>query len=402
MKVLVIGSRIPFPLHDGGAIATFNMLKGLSEAGVELSFAAINTKKHFVEQKTIERELGFIKHIHTFYIDTDVKILPALINIFSSNSYNIDRFYNKSFERELTELVSKNRFDLIHFEGLFVAAYAPAIRKACTSPLLLRQHNIEFNIWKTLAGRTGFLPKKLYLQMLAKRIEKFEKNILHHFDAVVPITENDEDGLRQIGYKGVLKTIPAGIEVQREQSSHHIYANSIYHIGSMEWMPNRQAMDWFHNDIWPLIVKRKPEAKFYMAGKNMPAEYLEMNSPNFHVLGEVENLHEFVRNKSILVVPLKSGSGIRIKTLEAMLAGKAVVSTVQGAQGLPVNNGEHCLIADSSEAFADAVIKLLDDHELRNRLADNGKRLALDNYGNVAVSRKWVEFYSILGGKSKD
>ncbi len=396
MKVLVIGSRIPFPLHDGGAIATYNLLKGLSEAGLEVTFASVNTKKHFVDPETIAREFSFLKTIHTHFINTDVSIVPALINIFSSQSYNIDRFYKQSFEDILIDLVSNEQFDIIHFEGLFVAAYAPAIKKATKTPLLLRQHNIEYNIWKSLARQTSFFPKKMYLELLARKIEDFEKNIIHSFDSLVTITENDEQSIVQLGYKGLLKTIAAGIEVPKDDSNSVIDPNSVYHIGSMEWMPNQQAMNWFHRDIWPIIHKRKPDAEFYMAGKNMPDRYLQLNDHGFHALGEVTSLQDFTENKSILVVPLKSGSGIRIKTIEAMLAGKAVVTTSQGALGLPLVHLEHCLIADSSEDFADAVISLLDDENLRNKLAENGRKLALENFSNEAVTAKWKGFYGEL------
>jgi len=159
MKVLVIGSRIPYPLHDGGAIATYNLLKGLSEQGVEVSFASLNTNKHFASQETIADKFSFLKSVKTFDIHTDISAFGALKNLFSSKSYNIERFYNKTFEQELCQLIGINHFDVIHFEGLFVAAYATAIKKITKTPLVLRQHNIEYNIWKTLPRDSTFLKK---------------------------------------------------------------------------------------------------------------------------------------------------------------------------------------------------------------------------------------------------
>jgi glycosyltransferase involved in cell wall biosynthesis len=164
----------------------------------------------------------------------------------------------------------------------------------------------------------------------------------------------------------------------------------------MEWMPNMEAMEWFNNDIWPIIEKHSNTAEFFMAGKHMPDRYKQWATSRFHVDGEVESLEQFSSDKAILTVPLRSGSGIRIKTIEAMMSGKAVVTTAQGAQGLDIKDGEHCLIANEAQTFAQACIQLLENTELRKHIAQNGQRYAESHFGNEAVSRVWHEFYATL------
>ena len=390
MKVLIIGSRIPWPLNDGGAIATYNLLKGLSELGIEVHYMPLNTKKHFVDEATIAKEFSFLKAIKPFTIDTSISPIKALLNVFQSSSYNIDRFTSLEFRDSIQAYINENNFDLIHFEGLFVSQYINLIKT--NTPTLLRQHNIEFHIWKTLANTTQFIPKKIYLNFLAKRLEKFEKRIIQKFDAVVSITEEDNHFISAQNFKGFQCAIPAGIEIRKNKDCNIDY-HSIYHIGSMEWMPNQEAMAWFHNDIWPKVTRKNKEVKFYMAGKNMAESYNAWNTNQFVVEGEVKDQEAFKSDKSILVVPLKSGSGIRIKTIEAMLAKKAIVTTSQGALGLPIVDKEHCLIADNSEQFAQAIISLTEDLDLRNKIAENGYHLALQNFSNQAVSKRWEEFY---------
>lgn len=390
MKVLIIGSRVPWPLRDGGAIATYNLLKGLSESGVEVSFLTLNTSKHFAEDKEIFKELDFLEVIAYRNIDTSVKILPALLNLFTRRSYNIDRFINPGFREDISEELNDKKYDLIHFEGLFVASYAEGLDTGI--PKVLRQHNIEYKIWESLAETCKPGLKKWYLKLLSRRLRSFEHRILKHFDAVVSITEDDRKGIESMGFKGLSLSIPAGIEAKTAHSAPPDY-HTIYHIGSMEWMPNLEAMDWFRNKIWPLIENAGMEAKFYMAGKNMPASCYSWQNKRFKVEGEITDLNEFTADKSILVVPLRSGSGIRIKTIEAMMAGKAVVTTSFGARGLPVENGKHCLIADTETDFANAVLSLLNDTGLRNRIAAGGKEFALANYSNRSVSEKWKQFY---------
>jgi glycosyltransferase involved in cell wall biosynthesis len=393
LKVLIIGSRIPWPLNDGGAIATYNLLKGLSKLGIEVHYMSLNTKKHFVDEATIAKEFSFLKAIKPFTIDTSISPIKALLNVFQTGSYNIDRFTSLEFRDSIQAYINENNFDLIHFEGLFVSQYIDLIKTK--TPTLLRQHNIEFHIWKTLANTTQFIPKKIYLNFLANRLEKFEKRIIQKFDAVVSITEEDNHFISTQNFKGLQCAIPAGIEIKVNKDSKLDY-HSIYHIGSMEWMPNQEAMAWFHNGIWPKVTSKNKFVKFYMAGKNMAESYNNWQTTSFKVIGEVEDQNEFIADKSILVVPLKSGSGIRIKTIEAMLANKAVVTTSQGALGLPIMDNEHCLIADDSEQFAQAIISLTEDLDLRNKIAENGYHLALQNFSNQAASRRWEEFYLAL------
>ena len=390
MKVIIIGNRIPWPLNDGGAIAIYNLLKGLSELGVEVHYMSLNTIKHFVDEATIAKEFSFLKAIKPFTIDTKVSPIKALLNVFQTSSYNIDRFTSLEFRDTIQAYIDENNFDLIHFEGLFVSQYIDLIKT--NIPALLRQHNIEFHIWKTLANTTQFIPKRIYLNFLAKRLEKFEKRIIQKFDAVVSITEEDNHFISTQNFKGLQCAIPAGIEIKENKDCKLDY-HSIYHIGSMEWMPNQEAMAWFHNGIWPKVTSKNKDVKFYMAGKNMAESYKNWQTTSFKVIGEVEDQNEFIADKSILVVPLNSGSGIRIKTIEAMLAKKAIVTTSQGALGLPIKDNEHCLIADDSEQFAQAIITLTEDLDLRNKIAENGYNLALQNFSNQAVSKRWEEFY---------
>jgi len=393
LKVLIIGSRVPFPLRDGGAIATYNLLKGLSEQGLAVDFISLNTSKHFIEESIVKKEFSFLNHVETFFINTDIKAIKAFKNLFQTSSYNVDRFTDSQFAKRIQALCDSNQYDIIHFEGLFVAQYLPLINTPAIK--ILRQHNIEFKIWQTLASTKKGL-KRRYIQLLADRLEKFEKSITPKFDALVSITEADRiDSIQQLKFPKISATIPAGI-VFAKSVSNTVNPSYLYHIGSMEWMPNMEAMEWFHSNIWPLIEDQFSSSEFFMAGKHMPERYKQWSTSRFHVDGEVESLEQYSANKAILTVPLRSGSGIRIKTLEAMMSGKAVVTTAQGAQGLDIKDGEHCLIANEAHTFAQACIQLLKDTELRKHIAQNGQKYAESHFGNEAVSRVWQEFYATL------
>jgi glycosyltransferase involved in cell wall biosynthesis len=393
MKILVIGSRVPYPLHDGGAIATFNMLKGLSDAGVEVHYYSINTKKHFVNNSTLIKQFSFLKSIKTFYLDTEIKLLPALTSFFSGSSYNLDRFYNLDFETELIHYNQSQTFDIIHFEGLYIAKYAFNISQRSNTPLILRQHNIEYKIWETLASNTKAIHKKILFKYFAKQIKQFETRAFDLFDGIATIAKTDELVISQNHYLNILTTIPAGIINNVNSNESKVNSKFVYHIGSMEWIPNQQAMLWFAENVWKLVINKIPDAHFYMAGKNMPEEFSKLQTENFHVVGQVEDLKAFTADKSILVVPLMSGSGIRIKTIEGMFAKKVIVSTSIGAKGIDVIDRKHCFIADNAEAFANALIELIQNTELRDTVSENGYQLALSNYDNQSVTKQWLRFY---------
>lgn len=393
MKVLVIGSRIPYPLHDGGAIATYNMLKGLSDAGVEVHYFSINTKKHVVDQSTINNHFSFLKKIKPFYLDTDIKLKSALKSFFMGGSYNLDRFYDSDFENELIQYIQSQNFKIIHFEGLYVAKYAYNISQMANSPLVLRQHNIEYKIWETLASNTKAIHKKILFKYFAKQIKQFETRVFDLFDGIATIAKTDKSVISQNNYLNTLTTIPAGIINNTNPLESKVNSKFVYHIGSMEWIPNQQAMLWFAENVWKLVINKIPDAHFYMAGKNMPEAFSKLQTENFHVVGQVDDLNKFTADKSILVVPLMSGSGIRIKTIEGMFAQKAIVSTSIGAKGIDVIDKKHCYIADNAEAFANAIIELIQNPELRDTVSENGYQLALSNYDNQSVTKQWLSFY---------
>ncbi len=399
MKVLIIGSRIPFPLHDGGAIATFNLLKGLTDIGIETTYISLNTLKHFADQQTIQNEFRFLKSIIPYKIDTKIKPLKALANLFGNASYNIERFYDPGFEALLIQHLQQNTYDLIHFEGLFATPYIDAIKQHTNAPTLLRQHNIEYQIWERLAKNEKQAIKKWYLKLLAKRMKRYELMAIQKFDRLVCIAETDEMVLQLFVNREKIETIPGGfIIMEADLKLQTPTTYSIYHIGSMEWLPNQQAMEWFHDFVWPKVIQQLPMAQFFMAGKNMPEAYQHWATANFKVMGEVKDAHAFAADKAILIVPLQSGSGIRMKTIEAMLMGKAVVTTSIGAQGLPIKNNEHCMIADSAEAFAKAIIDLLNNPQKINELGKAAQDLMLNFYDNKKVSELWRKCYqSMLG-----
>lgn len=369
MKLLVVGNRVPWPLHDGGAIATYGMLRSLAENGAEVHFFTFNTKKHFAENVTIEKYFGFCK-VYLQPLDAGVKAVKALLNLFTGKSYHMERYEDNVASVALGRLMDHEAFDAVLVEGLYsVPVYlrAETARKHRT-PAAYRAHNLEYQIWARLAAASPNPVKKWYLGLQANRLKKFEQRTWSAFQAIVPIVTTDEIAIKKYLNRTIAKSsnkqIPAiqtyqpGIAIERPFAFIH-QPLSLFHIGSMEWQANEQGVLWFLQKVWPLLLVKYPQAQFHLAGKG-----LSKSDPRFFQTGvvnhgEVPDAEDFMHQHGIMVVPIQAGSGIRIKTLEAMALGVPVVSTSVGAQGLSVTSGTEMFIADQPQQFADAIATLL-------------------------------------------
>ena len=396
MKILVVGNRVPWPLHDGGAIATYGMLRSLAENGAEVDFFSFNTKKHFAENAIIEKYFGFCK-VHLVSLDASVKPLKALWNLLFGGSYHMERYDNLEAAVELYDLIQSSNYDCVMAEGLYSMPIALRVMKQLSvkadglgsneirdnsnesvqkKPIkwVYRSHNLEYQIWERLAISEQQPLKRWYLALQSKRLKRYEIDAWCEMDAIVPIVETDSNViLATVSEIHKNNQLNSGYSVAN-QPQIHVYQPgiaiespfafvhrplSIFHIGSMEWQANEQGVMWFLKKVWPRVLSAQPNVKFHLAGKG-----LSKTDPRFFQTGivnhgEVDDAEVFMQSRGIMIVPIQAGSGIRIKSLEAMALGVPVVSTSIGAQGLSVESGTQMIIADDPEGFADGIIQLL-------------------------------------------
>lgn len=395
MKILQVSHRVPYPLNEGGTIGIYNYTRGFSEQGHQVTLLCINGIKHNIDLKRAEAELSKYCDFKVCNLDTNVKLLPAFFNLFTAESYNTSRFYSREFEKLLTETLKDQTFDIVQVEGTFVAMYYELIKKNTSAPIILRQHNVEFQIWERLATNQKNPLKKWYLNLLARRLKKFETEYSKKFDAVVPVTNSDAELFKNLGCDCPIYVSPAGIDTQYwKPIPNNENPFFIFHLGSLEWLPNQEAVLWFIHTIWPGIYKTDTRFQFYVAGKNMPDSFKNLNTEGVHMMGEVEDGAMFIQDKAITVVPLLSGSGIRLKILEAMSAGKLVISTDIGAQGIEFTNKQNILIANTREDFLQIFKEISENPKVYNEIRNQGHKLIQERYSNNAVVSRLIEFYT--------
>ncbi|KAA9326017.1 glycosyltransferase family 4 protein [Adhaeribacter soli] len=350
MKILQLCPRIPYPPHDGGAIAMYDVTSNLAAEGHEVTLLAINTPKHFQPASVMEN----VARVIAIPVNTDLSKRKAFLNLFKSVPYNLERFISREVESALTELLQKETFDIIQVEGLFMAYYVDVIRKYSKAPVIMRSHNVEYLIWERLAANEQSLLKKAYLKYLANGMKSFEKSYLNKFDAIASITEEDKIRMRELGCTVPIEFIPAGVEMARFQLNPEIKAKpkSLFIISSLNWLPNLEGIDWFLENVWKTVAKTLPNLELHIAGKSPPEHLLKLDLPNVFVHGFVPSAPEFMQQYDIMLVPLLSGGGMRIKIIEGMALGKCILTTPVGAEGISVEPGKEIYISDKAESWA--------------------------------------------------
>ncbi len=395
MKILQVTNKVPYPANDGGAIACLNLTRGFALLGYEVTVLAMNTIKHHTDISEIPESVKDWAEFRLVDVPAPISPFAAAYNLlFSEKPYNAVRFISKSFSRELIKTLTEKKFDIIQLEGLYVCPYIPIIREYSNAKIVYRAHNIEHEIWERTAALSSGL-RRLYLKILSKRIKKFEKHYMNSYDLLVPITERDGIMLNKLGNIKPMHVSPTGIETSvLIPHSKNLEHPSLFHIGSLEWAPNQEGLMWFIDRCWPKIHDKFSDLKFYIAGRKAPDWLIKLfNAPNIVFEGEVPDAYQFMNSKSIMVVPLFSGSGMRIKIIEGMALGKPIVSTPIGTEGISTQSGKNILIADNEKEFIAEVERLITDYELFQNISRNAIEYIHEKFDNLALAGELTGFY---------
>ena len=403
MHILQLCPRVPFPPHDGGAIAMYDVAAGLVRAGHQVTLLAINTPKHKQSADALAH-LGPGLTLVTVDVDTTISAGKALKNfLFSRLPYNVERFISPAVGEKMLEILRTEKVDVVQMEGTFVAWYAELLGRQHRSdfrvpPLVLRAHNVEYTIWQTLAQREPNPLKRIFLQTMATRLEKFERRYLRQFDAVAAITPDDAARLRALHCPEPVVFIPAGVELSRVQRDPAIRPRprTLFMIGSLDWRPNQEGVEWFLSEVWPAFHAEMPDVTLHIAGRNTPAHLLVPRADNVFIQGFVESAPVFMQQFELMLVPLLSGGGMRVKIIEGMALGKTILSTSLGAEGIAAHDGQNLLLRDGAAAWLDTLRAWARGELDLHAIGTEAARTATDVYDNRRVVQQFVDLYQRL------
>jgi glycosyltransferase involved in cell wall biosynthesis len=396
MKILQVCHKPPYPPVEGGSIATYQLTMGLLENGYPVNVVAMNTHKQYCYIEQVPPE--FVSSTNYQLVDVDIRIKPvdAFLNLFTTRSYNISRFNSQAFAKKLEQTLRTNVYDIIILESLYTTPYIQIIRGLSKALIVLRSHNIEHHIWKRLAHREKNILKKVYLNLLARRLKKYELKTLEEVDLIASISHADSDELIRLNCPTPSAYIPFGLQLSNE-----IYKNPppikinqpvLFHVGSMEWLPHQDAFKWFFEFVWPSFHQKNPDVELHLAGTHMPRWMVEKADDRIKITNGQVDGKIFMKDKDIMIVPSFSGSGIRIKIIEGMAMGKTIVTTKNGILGIPAKNGEHAYISDSPAKWVSTLSMLVQQPATIQSISINARQFAENHFNRMEVAQQFIQW----------
>jgi glycosyltransferase involved in cell wall biosynthesis len=368
MRILQLTPRVADPPIDGGRVVMLQIANALRRLGNDVHVLSLNPRKQHVDAE------GAID------IDTSAHLAAFLRAYQLGVPYLVARFFTPRFADALRERLREQRFDVVQVESPFLLPYVPLIREGSGAIVVLRSLNVEFRIWEQrAANKLNPLPR-----LIARSLRRYEIAHLNTCDAIVPITEDDARDFRALGCTKAIHVLPGGVDLPPLVREGH---GAIGFLGSLDYRPNQEAALWIAEELQPRV-----SAGIHVAGSNAPP-WLRARLGNVHFDGEVANAAEFIQSMSVMIAPIFSGGGMRIKILEAMANARPVVSTSIGAAGI---EGGNIPIADDARSFAAAVSQLLSDPSSARSIGEAGRRLVESRYATDALARELVAFYEEL------
>ena len=401
MKILLLCNKPPFPASEGGPMAMNSIITGLLEAGHQVKILAVNSEKYHVKESDIPEEYKKKTGIELIDVDLSIHPLKAFFNLFTKHSYHVERFISEKVKERLVEVLEKEQFDVVQLEMLYMAPYVDEIRTHSKAMIVLRAHNVEHKIWERIAKETKFFIKRWYINHLAKTLKEYELNALETVDGIAAITRKDAAFFRKYCSKPIID-IPYGVYPEEFTPKFEIEGKpKFYHIGSMNWMPNEEGIRWFSDEVLPKSLEKVPNFVYHLAGRNMPEWLNTLKDPHINVIGEVPDAKQFVSSHDVAIVPLLSGSGIRIKIIESMAMGKTVITTRVGAEGILYDEDVNIIIAENKAKMVEAIRAINENPQIAVRIGQAARKLVEDTYDNRKIIARLLMFYEQIRPGSK-
>lgn len=399
MRLLFLSSTVPVPATDGGRLRVLNLLKQVAQRN-RVSFLALETQPTDKEGIEYLRSLGIKAHLvpHTSRLPS---ITPRAVSqsVLKRKPLTVARYDVPAFRRAFHSLLDTSSYDLIHYEMFHTGQYS----LETNARSLLSLQNVDSHIWRRLREQTSNALRRCFFRTQERAFRRYERTMSNRFDLVACASEVDRDLMDEICPGLNSDVIPNGVDTTLYQPDHEVEEEAtLIYTGSMDWFPNEDAAIYFIDEILPTIQKKCPNLKFYVVGQ-FPSERLKRygNRPGVVITGRVDDVKPYIARATVYVVPLRIGGGTRLKILEALAMGKAVVSTSVGAEGLNLSAGDEITIADEPAKFADAVLRLMENGSMRRELGDSGRRRVETEYEWRRIGEKLQGLYeAVVAGDS--
>lgn len=398
MRILQLCNKPPYPPNDGGSMAMLNMARGLLAQGHEVKVLCLSTPKHPFDPAVVPQAFRRKTAMEGVFVDTSLNVVDAFNDLLTADNYNISRFFSPDMDIRLIRLLSDEQFDIVQLESLFMTPYIPTLRRYTKAPIVLRSHNLEHVIQERIAkGEKHFL-KKPYRRFLAKQLHEYEMDVLGRVDGVAAISPADAAHFGAHNTRTPVVSIPFGVDPAdypvKEQTS--AKQPVFFHLGSMDWLPNEEGVRWLLRDVWPRLLKQRPKARLDLAGNRMPRDLKATELDGVKCRGRVKDALEYMTKRDVMVVPLFSAGGMRVKIIEGMALGKTIISTPVGAEGIDHTHGKDILIARNATEFVERMVGLIDAPDEATSIGLAARRLIEARYSDQRIIADITAFYGRL------
>lgn len=369
MRVLWVKANKILPVHSGGDIRSFNLARQLAIHDELIFFSYYDGPPDSQYENLLQKELPGAVAVCTEKIDGSVlaRAVDYVLRLPGANPYAVSRFASARVRRQLHDCIQHRSPDVIVCDFLDAAVNFPA---SLDIPVVLFQHNVESEIWRRHAETCQGLGRKQIYQLEFAKMLRYEQETVRKFDHVIAVSEHDRSLMSAWIDAARITVVPTGVDLAQFKPNQVTPASKplVIFVGAMDWEPNVDGAEYFCSEIWPKVRAQVPEARFRLVGRNPDRRVQALASDSIEVTGSVPSVVKHLAEAAVVVVPLRIGGGTRLKIYEAMAAGRAVVSTTIGAEGLDVTHGADIWLADEADAFATALVRLLQDRNARQNL----------------------------------
>lgn len=394
MKILWVKTDFLHPTTRGGQIRTLETVKRLHKKHVVHYIAFDDLEAPEGPRRAAEYSTAHWAIPHSTpekKLTSPAFVAQLIAGVLSPLPVAINRWRSVAMKREIERLERTENYDAIVCDFLSAAPNIPDLSHA-----VLFQHNVEAVIWQRHVEHAGNVAKKLYFQLQAQRMAQYEGEACRKAKRVIAVSDSDAATMRaQYGVKDV-QSVPTGVDLEyfkRPSSGPAPIKSDLVFVGSMDWMPNIEGIRWFVREVFPLIIKKRPDTTFNIVGRKPPADIDAMTNERIKVTGTVPDVRPYLWGSKVSIVPLRVGGGTRLKIYEAMAASVPVVSTKIGAEGLEIEDGRNIAIGDEPQAFADRCVELLNDSCACQRMAARALEIVSERYSWEVVTAQFERFF---------
>jgi glycosyltransferase involved in cell wall biosynthesis len=401
MKVLFVTPYLPSPPRFGGQRRMHGLMEELARRHEVSVLSFVNPNEDPTESVRVTRE--YCRHVvtvpnHDFGALGSRKRLLQIRSLFASHSYEHRISQTPAMQTALNRLLNEVSFDVVQVEFSNLAAYDFGAAKGY---LCLDQHNIEYDVLRRTAGADVGTVRRVYNAIDWRKIRIEERRAWKRFHGCVLTSVRDEELLLREVPGARTAVVPNGVDVDSFTPMADVAPepDTVLFLGAINYFPNTEGLLFFLREAWPTLKTLRPAARLRIVGPKPPPIIATWPDPSVEVVGYVDDVRPHIARASAIVVPLRIGGGTRLKVLEAMALGKAVVSTTLGAEGIDVTHERDILLADEGAALAEQIARVLSDEGLRQRMGEFARKLAVDRYSWRSAAERLARFYVELGAK---